>query len=81
MTATPSETAKKAPVSGSIDQSLKARLEEIRWSRRLNKFSDVVAEALQEYADKHAPLEAADTETAEATGDAAPEKKDAAKKA
>jgi len=41
-------------VSATIDQALYAELTEIRWAVKADKFSDLVAQALAEFAVKHA---------------------------
>lgn len=52
---------KRVPANTTITPELRKELDDLRWELRFDKFSDLVAQALQEFADKHrapAPEEA-----------------------
>lgn len=50
----PAKTVKtNKQVNGTISGALHAGLEDYRWENRIDKFGDIVALALQEFADNH----------------------------
>jgi len=46
-------TEKRVPANTTIDPALRKRLDDLRWAKRYDKFSDLVADALKEFADKY----------------------------